>query len=45
MAKAFPPDGKRFEGIRNEGLPRSLEYYGYRLALVLVSRRGHLFYL
>lgn len=41
VAKAFPPDGKRFEGIRNEGLPRSLEYYGYRQALVLVSRRGH----
>ena len=41
MAKAFPPDGKRFDGVRNEGLPRSLEYYGYRQALVLVSQRGH----
>lgn len=41
MAKAFPPDGKFFTGVRQEGLPRALEHYGYRQAVVLVSRRGH----
>ena len=41
MAKAFPPDGNKFKGIREEGLTRALEYYGYRQALVLVSRRAH----
>jgi len=41
MTKAFPPDGKSFKGIRIEGLARSLDYYGYRQALILVSKRGH----
>lgn len=41
MAKAFPPDGKAFRGVRTEGLVRALDYYGYRQAKVLVSKRGH----
>lgn len=41
MAKAFPPDGKSFKGIRLEGLVRALDYYGYRQAKILVSKRGH----
>lgn len=41
MAKAFPPDGKKFAGVRQEGLPRALEHYGYRQAVILVSKRGH----
>lgn len=41
MAKAFPAQGKAFKGIRIEGIPRALEYYGYRQALILVSKRGH----
>jgi putative pyridoxal-dependent aspartate 1-decarboxylase len=41
MTKAFPPDGKSFKGIRIEGLARALDYYGYRQALILVSKRGH----
>lgn len=41
MAKAFPADGKAFKGIRLEGLVRALEYYGYRQAKILVSKRGH----
>ncbi len=40
-ARAFPPDGHKFSGIRKEGLARSLEYYGYRQAVILVSKRGH----
>ncbi len=40
-AKAFPPDGHKFGGIRKEGLVRSLAYYGYRQAVILVSKRGH----
>ncbi|MGC9325968.1 MAG: pyridoxal phosphate-dependent decarboxylase family protein [Desulfomonilia bacterium] len=41
MAKAFPPDGNSFKGLRIEGLTRALEYYGYRQAVMLVSKRGH----
>lgn len=41
MAKAFPPDGKKFKGVRLEGLVRALDYYGYRQAIILVSKRGH----
>jgi glutamate decarboxylase len=41
MAKAFPPDRKGFRGVRVEGLARALDHYGYRQALVLVSKRGH----
>ncbi len=41
MAKAFPPDGNAFRGVRIEGLVRALDYYGYRQAKVLVSKRGH----
>jgi len=41
MAKAFPKDGRKFKGIRLEGLMRALDHYGYRQALVLVSTRGH----
>ncbi len=41
MAKAFPADGKAFRGVRIEGLVRALDYYGYRQAKVLVSKRGH----
>jgi len=41
MTKAFPADGKSFKGIRIEGLARALDYYGYRQALILVSKRGH----
>ena len=41
MAKAFPPDHLGFKGFRAEGLVRSLEHYGYRQAVFLVSRRGH----
>jgi putative pyridoxal-dependent aspartate 1-decarboxylase len=41
MAKAFPPDGNAFKGIRIEGFARALDHYGYRQALFLVSKRGH----
>jgi glutamate decarboxylase len=41
IAKAFPPDGSSFEGIRKEGITRALEHYGYRQAVILVSKRGH----
>ncbi|HPC47104.1 MAG TPA: pyridoxal-dependent decarboxylase, partial [Deltaproteobacteria bacterium] len=41
MSKAFPPDRRGFRGVRVEGLARALSHYGYRQALVLVSRRGH----
>lgn len=41
MARAFPPDSRGFKGIRSEGLVRALEHYGYRQALIFVSRRGH----
>ncbi len=41
MAKAFPPDSRGFRGIRTEGLGKALEHYGYRQAVILVSRRGH----
>ncbi len=41
MAKAFPPQGKKFKGIRLEGLVSALDFYGYRQAVILVSRRGH----
>ncbi|MFY9110613.1 MAG: aminotransferase class V-fold PLP-dependent enzyme [Desulfomonilia bacterium] len=41
MAKAFPADGKAFRGVRIEGLVRALDYYGYRQAKILVSKRGH----
>ncbi len=41
MAKVFPSDGKAFKGLRKEGLARALEHYGYRQALILVSKRGH----
>lgn len=41
MAKAFPPDRKGFRGVRVEGLARALAHYGYRQALILVSKRGH----
>ncbi|HOI07619.1 MAG TPA: pyridoxal-dependent decarboxylase, partial [Deltaproteobacteria bacterium] len=30
MAKAFPKDGRKFKGIRLEGLMRALDHYGYR---------------
>ncbi len=41
MQKAFPVHGRRFRGVREEGLARALNYYGYRQAVYLVSRRGH----
>ncbi len=41
LAKAFPPDGRNFKGIRHEGLYRAFEHYGYRRAVILVSQRGH----
>ncbi len=41
MARAFPPDGKSFKGVRKEGLARALNHYGYRQAVILVSKRGH----
>jgi putative pyridoxal-dependent aspartate 1-decarboxylase len=41
MAKAFSPDNRGFRGIRIEGLARALDHYGYRQALILVSKRGH----
>lgn len=41
MAKAFPPDRKGFKGVRTEGVARALDHYGYRQALILVSKRGH----
>jgi len=41
LAKAFPPDGRRFKGIRYEGLFRAFEHYGYSRAVILVSQRGH----
>ena len=41
MTKAFPPDGSAFKGIRSAGLPAALHHYGYRRAVVLVSKRGH----
>jgi putative pyridoxal-dependent aspartate 1-decarboxylase len=41
MAKAFPADNRGFRGVRVEGLARALDHYGYRQALILVSKRGH----
>lgn len=41
LAKAFPPDGNAFRGIRAEGLVCALQHYGFRRAVVLVSARGH----
>ena len=41
IAKAFPPDNRGFKGIHAEGLVRALDHYGYRQALIFVSRRGH----
>jgi glutamate decarboxylase len=41
MAKAFPTDNRGFRGVRVEGLARALDHYGYRQALILVSKRGH----
>jgi glutamate decarboxylase len=41
MAKAFPTDNRGFRGVRVEGLARALYHYGYRQALILVSKRGH----
>jgi putative pyridoxal-dependent aspartate 1-decarboxylase len=41
MAKAFPPDKRGFKGARVEGLARALDHYGYRQAIILVSKRGH----
>jgi glutamate decarboxylase len=41
IAKAFPPDGAAFKGVRREGLARALQHYGCRQAVLLVSKRGH----
>ncbi len=41
LAKAFPPDSRGFKGIRAEGVYAALQHYGYRRAVVLVSKRGH----
>ncbi|MEA2102047.1 MAG: pyridoxal-dependent decarboxylase [Thermodesulfobacteriota bacterium] len=41
MTKAFPAHGRHFLGIKEEGLARALEYYGYRRAIIMVSIRGH----
>ncbi len=41
VAKAFPPDGGTFRGVRREGLQRALQHYGCRNAVILVSKRGH----
>lgn len=38
--KAFGPDG-RFPGIREAGLHEAFLHYGYRKAVILVSKRGH----
>ena len=38
--KAFKPDG-RFPGVRAVGLHEAMLHYGYRKAVVLVSKRGH----
>ena len=38
--KAFPPDGD-FPGIRVAGLHEAFLHYGYRKAVVIVSKRGH----
>ena len=38
--KAFPPDGD-FPGIRVAGLHEALLHYGYRKAVIIVSKRGH----
>lgn len=41
LAKAFPSDGRAFKGIRQAGLAQALQHYGFRRAVVLVSKRGH----
>ncbi|MBN1635805.1 MAG: glutamate decarboxylase [Deltaproteobacteria bacterium] len=41
MSKAFPPQGNKFKGLKEEGLHTALNYYGYRQAVILVSKRGH----
>jgi len=41
LAKAFPPDGRTFRGLRRAGIAQALRHYGFRQAVVLVSRRGH----
>ena len=41
MAKAFPPDGNKFKGLRKEGLATALKYYDYDRVIILVSKRGH----
>jgi len=38
--KAFPPDN-RFPGIRKAGINEAYNYYGYKKAVILVSKRGH----
>ncbi len=38
--KAFPPDGD-FPGIRKAGIHEALLHYGYRKAVIIVSKRGH----
>src|SRR4030067_136431 len=38
--KAFKPDG-RFPGVRVAGLHEAFLHYGYRKAVILVSKRGH----
>jgi putative pyridoxal-dependent aspartate 1-decarboxylase len=38
--KAFKPDG-RFSGVRVAGLHEAFLHYGYRKAVILVSKRGH----
>jgi putative pyridoxal-dependent aspartate 1-decarboxylase len=38
--KAFRPDG-RFPGIREAGLHEAFLHYGFRRAVILVSKRGH----
>lgn len=41
LAKAFPPDGQAFKGIRRSGFAQALRCYGFRQAVVLVSKRSH----
>ncbi len=38
--KQFRSDG-RFPGVRRAGMGEALQHYGYRKAVILVSRRGH----
>ena len=38
--KVFKPDG-RFPGVRVAGLHEAFLHYGYRKAVILVSKRGH----